>query len=319
MRYLFSVLFIVTLSLPLQAKEGIPPNVYLKVNQQTSTVDVSIGGVNFTTYNFSKKLPKPYFWPVKSPAGDIMTRELVPMDYVRPKKGEKRKRLDHPHHRGIWVSVDEVNHIEFWGEKGKIVNQSVENVTTSLNPAKLKVVNHWMGEDGKPLLIETTIISIYANRLMAYDITLAAAEKEITFRDTKEGLLGFRMVDSMNEKVGDGISINNHYEVNMKGCWGKNADWVDYFGTVNKKTVGVSLFDNPKNFRKSRYHVRNYGLFTISPFGDKAYTRGEDTAKELTLAPGKSIRLQYGLYIHAGDTREGDVQKVHAEYLKNTK
>ncbi len=316
MKYLLSLFIVLTIAMPLKAEEKL---VKLKINKQNHTVNVTIGDQDFTTYNFSKELPKPYFWPVKSPAGDIMTRDLVPANYVRPKKGEKRKRLDHPHHRGIWVSVDEVNHIKFWGESGKIVNQSVEAVCDCGDPAKLKVVNHWMGEDGQPVIIETTIISIHANRLMEYDITLTAGKKDATFRDTKEGLLGFRMVDSMNEKLGDGISINNHNDKNMAGCWGKKADWVDYHGTVNGKTVGVALFDHPKNFRQSRYHVRNYGLFTISPFGDHAYTKGKETAKELTLKPGKSIRLRYGLYIHAGDTQKGNVVKVHADYLKNAK
>ncbi|VAX41512.1 hypothetical protein MNBD_PLANCTO02-2811 [hydrothermal vent metagenome] len=314
MKYLFSLLFVFTIAVPLQA-EG---RVELKV-QKNGTVIVNIDGKHFTTYNTSSKLPKPYFWPVKSATGDIITRDLIPLDYVKPKKGEKRKRLDHPHHRGIWVSVDEVNHIKFWKEDGKIINKAVILQQASDNPAKLEVINHWMGKDGKPILIETTVISIYPNRLMAYDITLTAAKKKVTFRDTKEGLLGFRMVDSMNEKLGDGTSINNHNDKNMKGCWGKKADWVDYYGTVNGKTVGVALFDNPKNFRASRYHVRNYGLFTISPFGDKAYTKGKEAAKELVLQPGESVRLRYGLYIHAGNTKQGNVSKVHTMYLKSTK
>ena len=48
---------------------------------------------------------------------------------------------------------------------------------------------------GKPLLIETTTVSIYANHLIAYDAELTAGTKPVTFGDTKEGMFGFRMVE----------------------------------------------------------------------------------------------------------------------------
>jgi hypothetical protein len=275
----------------------------VELHKKENTVEVDIAGKEFTTLHVDKSLPKPFFSPVRAADGAVISRGL-------------ENPVDHPHHKGIWCSIDEVNGIKFWAENGKIENQSIELVSPTGNPAKIKLVNHWLAEDGKPLLIETTIVSIFANRLVAYEIHFAAADKPVTFEDTKEGLFGIRVADSLRGQAG-GTIVNAEGLRGEKVCWGQESKWVDYFGDVGGKTYGVTLFDHPQNFRKSRYHVRNYGLFTLSPFGQSAYTNGKLPADPLVLEPGKSIRLRYGLYVHTGDTEQGQVQATYDFYLKN--
>jgi Methane oxygenase PmoA len=272
---------------------------------KADTLEVAVGGEPFTTYHFGKDQKKPYFWPIRDAQGQIITRNLVqPTDRPRP---------DHPHHRGLWFSVDEVNGIKFWAEGGRIINVSVDPLVPKGNPARFKVVNHWLDRQRQPLLIETTTISVYDNRLIAYDATLAAAKDPVTFGDTKEGLFGFRMVNSMRGSAGKIVSADGHH--GESECWGKPFEWIDYDGPVNGKLEGIAIFDNPHNFRPSRYHVRNYGLFSISPFGEGAYTNGKNPAKPVHLAPGANLRLRYAIYVHDGDTKAADVAGVYHKYV----
>jgi hypothetical protein len=267
-------------------------------------VEVKIGDRNFTTLHFDKAQPKPYFSPILAADGAQISRPLENPE-------------DHPHHKGIWCSIDEVNGIKFWAEKGKIENQSVELAPATGVPAKIKLVNHWLDAAGKPLLVETTTISINVNRLISYDMQFAAADKPVTFNDTKEGMFGIRLADSMRGKAGGKI-VNAEGKRGEEECWGQESKWVDYFGAVGGKMYGVTLIDHPQNFRKSRYHVRNYGLFTLSPFGQSAYTNGKLPPNPLVLEPGKSIRLRYGLYVHNGDTMQGEVPATYEYYVKNS-
>ncbi len=301
-RLLIAIAFLATSSFAFAEEAAV------ELLKKDNAVDVKIGGQDFTTLHFSKSQPKPYFSPVRAADGAIITRGLEHPE-------------DHPHHKGIWCSIDQVSgndlavKNEFWAEKAKIENQSVQ--LTPGNPAKITLVNHWLDEAGKPLVIESTEVGIFPNRLMTYDIKLAAGDSPVTFGDTKEGLFGIRVADTLRGKAGGKI-VNADGLRGEKECWGKESKWVDYYGAVGDKTYGVTLMDHPQNFRKSRYHVRDYGLFTLSPFGQSAYTNDTLPADPLVLAPGKSVRLRYGLSIHNGDTAEAHVPATYDFYLKNS-
>ena len=278
----------------------------VRLDVKESTVEVTIGDEPFAEYRFGQDLPKPFFADVRGPGGTIITRPIIA-------KGEG----DHPHQKGIWLAVDEVNEVDFWAEAGPIRTISIKALESTGNPAKFQVVNHWLDPAGDPVLKETTTISIFANRLLAYDITFAPHGEPVTFEDTKEGLFGIRMIDALREREG-GTVVNSAGQQGTKEAWGQPANWVDYYNTVGGQTVGVALFDHPENLRKSRYHVRDYGLFSINPFGERAYTNGREESAPLTIEPGASLRLRYGLYVHPDDTAAGKVADAYRQFVDAT-
>jgi hypothetical protein len=259
--------------------------------------------------------------------GWISTRDVVPVLATvtrliddNPPKGVDRldpRYYDHPHHKGIWFSIDEVNDIKFWNEDGRIINQSVEIVSTDSDPAVLKVVNHWVDEKDQPVLKETTTIRIHSNRLIDYSAELAAGEKPVTFGDTKEGMFAIRVPNSMREFAGGGPVFNEEGLKGTAACWGKPSPWVEYSGPIGANRFGVTVMDHPSNFRPSRYHVRDYGLFAISPFGESAYTNGDRPAALVTIEPGKSLTLRYAAWIHGGDATEEQIKAAYKQFAGN--
>jgi hypothetical protein len=231
----------------------------VEFTQDKTTLKITIGGQPFAVYNFGENLPKPFLLPVRTAAGVVLNRDLD--DASDP---------DHPHHKGMWNAIDEVNGVKFWAEKGRIQNVSVKTLSSDPQAGTFEAVNEWRHpETGVPQLTETATITIHPSRLLVYDMKLTASHVDVTFEDTKEGLFGFRVAPSMKEKNG-GHVVSNDGTKTTKNCWGKAWQWVDYVGPVNGRTVGVTIMDHPGNFRPSRYHVRDYGLFSVSPFGEKA-------------------------------------------------
>ena len=290
---------------PCNAESRSGKSVAVELSKRDGAVDVKIGGELFTTLNFGPDLPKPYFYPVLGPSGKPITRK-IPVE-----TGE-----DHPHQKSLWIAIDEVNEVDFWAEKGKIVNRSVELVAPKGDPAVLRAKNEWQDANGKAVVTETTTVRIGSNRLMAFEIVFAAGESPVTFGDTKEGLFGVRVHPELREDKGTGKIRNAEGLETDKNCWSKESPWVDYSGKVEGAAQGIAIFDHPGNFRRSRWHVRAYGLFSVNPFGGKAYTGDPANNGTFKLDAGKSFTLRYAAYVHEGDAVQGKVAATYKKYVE---
>ncbi|MDA7979243.1 MAG: PmoA family protein [Pirellulales bacterium] len=275
-------------------------NAQVTLERAEDTLDIKIDGELFTTYRFSDSLPKPYFWPVRSVGGAVVTRPIKDPE-------------DHPHHKGVWIAVDEVNGIKFWGEQGRIVNRELEILRPAGVTASFRATNQWEDRNGKAVLIETTTFTCSTSRLLSLDISLAPAGAEVTFEDTKEGLVGIRLPNGMRE-ADAGRVFNADGLKTAARCWGQPSTWVNYAGPVNGETHGVALFDHPDNPHPGRYHVRDYGLFSVNPFGDRAYSNGKKDPSHVHLTSGESYRLRYALFVHAGAGEPAEINSVFGSW-----
>src|SRR4051812_37596386 len=78
--------------------------------REGSHVDVMIGGRPFTTYFFDPVVAKPYFFPLRSAAGTVVTRGFPMTTDIA---GEDR---DEPRQRAMYFAHGDINGFDFWGE-----------------------------------------------------------------------------------------------------------------------------------------------------------------------------------------------------------
>ena len=294
----------------------------VQITQLADRLHVEINGQLFTEY-FFKDVPRPYCYPVIGPGGAPMTRNW-PMKSVPDQEPDAN---DHKHHRSLWFAHGDINGYDFWSEDkmfGKTVHERFDEVRSGADFGVIKSHNKWIAPDGKLVCTDDRTIRIYNagpadERMIDFDITLHATNGAVTFGDTKEGMMAVRLATTMRlkGKVGKGHIVTST-GVRDGETWGKRADWCDYYGPVDGKTVGVAIFDHPENPRHPTWwHVRDYGLFAANPFGRHDFESLPDKmAGNLTVADGESITFRYRIYLHAGDEQQAKVAEKYQQYVK---
>lgn len=279
-------------------------------------LEIRIGDQTLGVLNHGPKWNKPFIFPLYAANGKNVLRDIIP---TKSQQGSSKEGTDHFHHKGVWVSVDSVNdeRLNFWHEDDKVVCDSVSHQVLENGTGQIVLKNRWL-QGEQTLLNETTTITIRPDRLLTYHIQLSAKLKDVTIYDTKEGFFAVRVAHTMRQMQGGQIE-NADGLVGEKQAWGQESAWVDYFGDVDGQVCGVTLMDHPDNFRPSRYHVRAYGLFSISPFGPKKYSNGKQPEAPVTItAEGKPFTMTYGLYIHNGSTSAANVADKYKQFTAGT-
>lgn len=251
-----------------------------------------------------------------APLAAVVTR-MINDDPAPTKDRYSTDKYDHPHHKGLWFAVDEINEIKFWMEASLIRTQSVHIEKSGGPVAEMTIVNHWLDKEDRPIFVETTKVSFDVNRLLTYDAVLTPAIDEIHIGDTKEGMFAIRLPGSMHEKGGKGVVTSSNGLQTSKNAWGKTASWVNYDGPVDGHLFGVTLLDSAQNPWPSRYHVRDYGLFAVNPFGAGAYTDKTDDPQpkhERVLKKGESLHFKFGAWIHGPEVTPEQIQTVYNRF-----
>ena len=238
-------------------------------------LDVHLNGELFTTYHHAANHNKLFLYPVIGPTGKGMTRGY-PM--VSDIAGEKH---DHPHHKSIHVAHGDVNGVDLWSELDDHGYQRHDSFPPAFGAGNTFVSgpvcgafrsrSYWVSRDEQPVVAEEKRVVVYAPapdaRILDIAVTFHATEGPVRFGDTKEGaMLSVRVASSMDADA-DGTIENAYGGRGETECFGKRAQWMDYAGPVDGKTVGVAVFDHPSSFRYPTYwHMRNYGLMHANPF-----------------------------------------------------
>jgi hypothetical protein len=245
-------------------------------------------GRELTRVHFGSDLVRPFLYPLIGPAGCSYTRMGHPHDVV-----------GHRHHTSVWISHMDVAGVDFWADTGggRIVCERVEAYHDGPKQAWTLLANTWRNAHGTPVMRERRRIAVEPMAAGAWqmliDIELKPpGRKAITLGATPFGLLGVRVAKTISVNDGGGRILNSKGQVNEKHIFRKPARWVDYSGPVTASQVGgITLMDHPDNRNHpAPFHVRNDGW--MGP----CLTLHEP----MTLQPDNTLRLRYGLYVHAG-------------------
>ncbi len=294
----------------------------VELTRNGSHVDVWIGGRPFTTYYFDPSVAKPYFFPLRSAHGTVVTRGFPMTPDIA---GEDH---DEPHQRPMYFAHGDINGFDFWGEAafpkwsdhaastfGRTVFHTVNQIQSGFGDGSLQATFDLVTPGG-PIAEETQTYRFEGDeqsRIIDCAFAIHATHGPITMGDTKEGTFAIRVVKALDSPPGrmvnaDGASLE-------KGIWGKRSDWVDYYGRVADEDVGVAIFDHPRNLRAPTYwHARAYGLLAANPFGLKQFTGDRRQDGRYVIPAGGSLTFRYRVFIHHGGAPQAGVAEAYRQF-----
>ena len=284
-------------------------------------LQITIGGKPFASYSTaSTKIPRPYFAHVKSPSGVQVSRNHPPI--------EGKDSPDHDtYHPGIWLTFAGINGNDYWRLKQRTEHERYIGTPKS-GPGKgtFTVSNFYLDSkdtSGNRIAHEVCKYTILARpnyNLLIYDSTISSDEHELRFGDDEEYGLGIRVQTPIEERHGGQI-LNADGLKGEKGpnnAYGKASDWCDYSGMMDGTYIGMTVMPDPKNFRRSWYHVRDYGLIAANLFGSKKVAGLE--RNDVVVKKGEKFHLGFGVAIYsAPDESKVDRSAMYKDYLEQVK
>lgn len=265
--------------------------------QRDHALTIQIGGQPFADYVWEDRdVKRPYFARLHAPDGQQVTRNHPPV--------EDKDATDHAAmHPGLWLAFGDLGGADFWRNKGTVKHvEFVEKPTATKDGGGFAVRNRYLAGD-RTVCEEVCRIKI----LVRPDGTLIdwtsefTGPEDFTFGDQEEMGLGVRVATPLTVKNGGQI-LDSAGRKNEKQVWGQPADWCDY--------GGVTLMPDPRNFRRSWFHARDYGVLVANPFGRNAFTKGEKS--QVVVRKGETFRLRFGVLVHSGKT---DIAAAYREWL----
>ena len=241
---------------------------------------------------------RPYFAQVHTPDGIQVTRNHPPIAGVDP--------VDHPTmHPGIWLAFGDICGQDFWRNKATIRHEkftappkTTQDQLTFATESTLIATN---GNVLAKLNSAFTMTTQPDGYLLSWKAAFTPTTENFAFGDQEEMGFGARVATPLSEKNG-GTVRNSDGLTGAKNAWGKTAEWCDYSGALSNRLVGITVIPDPKNFRPSWFHSRDYGLVVANPFGQKAFTKGE--LSSVPVKKGEISILRFAAFIHSSATNE---------------
>ena len=262
---------------------------------------------------------------VHTPGGLQVTRNFPPRKPEDIDPGHANKfRIIHPNmHPGLWISFGDLNGNDYWRLTSKVVfDRYLELPSGDKNTGGFTALNRYISQDGRQVVCEETTTyrfeKVAEGLLLRIDAQYVSDQRDFYFGDQEESGLAVRVASPLRVQGGDGTIINSRGETNGAQIWGKQAEWFDYFGTIDGKQAGVMVMSSDKNPRPCWLHARDYGVIVTNPFPKQPRERREPYVKT-PIKRGETYKLSFAVLLHelpAGQTldREKAVEMLKASF-----
>ena len=276
------------------------------VKQSTDSLAIRFANEPVAEYVFQDaKILRPYFTRVHVPGGMQITRNHPPI--------QGKDATDHDTmHPGLWLAFGDINGQDFWRNKAVIKhNRFIAPAVVNDGNLTFSTESSLQTSEGKRMGTQISRF-IFSKKsggyLLVWDVAFLATEQDLCFGDQEEMGLGVRVSTAITEKNGGLISSSTGAK-GAKETWGKAHGWCDYSGVIGDAKAGIAIIPDPKNFRPSWFHNRDYGLMVANPFGRKAMNQGE--VSSIVVKKGEELRLRFAVFFHAEKPSENtDLNRI---------
>ena len=265
-----------------------------------NSVALQQGAKTIWQFHFGTNNSKPCFYTVALPDGPDLIWHRPP---------------DHPWHLGLWFSWKYINGVNYWEEDPK--TGQLEGCTEWKSPviethsdysSRITVNMMYRPSHGKPVLTEHRIIDISPpnNRgeyWQDWQMTFTALTQDVLLDRTPlanenngapwGGYAGLSVRFAKDFQEARAVTDQGEIEYN-DGYYRGRAFAMDCSGLVDKREVGIAMFDNPKNPNTPSpwYAINDKTMRYFSP----AFL----CFHSYTLKAGQSLTLRYRLIVHPG-------------------
>ncbi len=285
---------------------GVEPSP-LRWNESESSIALVRGESVIWQFNYDAKLDVPYFHPLGSERGQVLTWDSPP---------------DHAWHHGLWFCWKYINGVNYWEHdrltgkpQGRTQTTDVQVIARDDHSARITLtLAYGPAGGGEVVLRERRQIDISAPdsrgeyQLDWMSVFTAGDHQVILDRTPPKNQswggyagLSVRFAKEMHER--EVTSDTGPVEFGLGDRYRGHANSMDYSGVVGNETIGLALLDHPDNLRHPTpwYVIRGpvMGYINAALLNDEP----------LTIESGGRMTLRYRLIVHA---KRWDAERLQA-------
>lgn len=284
---------------------------YLKKDGE---LEIFLDGRSIASYSWNDPdTTRPYFKQLKAIDGTTQLTRNFP-----PQAGDFD---DHgTYHPGVWWGFGDVGGNDYWRMKAQILGgQFVSAPRASMDKLSFAVKNKLRENNGGDTFCEQTCRFEFhrakSGILLICESVFVRDAGDFWLGDQEEMGLAFRVATPLTVKKGGRIQ-DSAGRTELKQIRTNQSDWCDYSGKIDGKYGGLTLMNDPANFRKPWWHAVDTGLLVANPLGESELSGNGKKKENVLVEKGKPFRLRYGCLLHLHNSEaDFDAATAYREFL----